>query len=161
MADILMLIEEQRAALREAERELGEAVAAKSEWEKKIAYLQWHLERLKRLYNLTSTLAQDEASHAGRIRSHLPPLPEKPKASEGRPGTTKQAMIEVLKEAHRPMTAREIWGVLQERGIKIKSERPAEVVASTLRSSMVRGQNIFTKDGPKFGLVEWQRITGA
>ena len=61
MPDILMLIEEQWAALRDAERELTETLAAKSELEKKITYLQWHLERLKRLYVLTSTLAQDEA----------------------------------------------------------------------------------------------------
>lgn len=152
--DLLMLIEEQRASIREAERDLTEALGAKAEWEKKIGYLQWYLERLKRLYTLTSTAAQHETRPPAQRGLPISPLPQKPKS--GRPGTTKQAIIDVLRENRRPMLAREIWNILSDKGIKIRSPRPIEVVASIMRSSIARNQNIFTKDGTKFGLVEWQ-----
>lgn len=153
MADIVLLIEEQRAAMRDAERELSEAMTAKADLEKKITHLQWLIERFKRLYSLTSALAQDEAAGHTRARLTMHPLPEKQKVTDGRPGTLKQAIVELLRETRRPMTAKEIWDVLSKRNVKINSDRPAEVVASTMRSSMIRNQNIFTKDGPRFGLT--------
>lgn len=156
MADLLMMIEEQRAAIREAERELGEALAQKADLEKKITYLQWHVSQLKRLYGLTSSMAQEETSQTRGRLAGPPPLIEKP-PEDGRPGTIKQAIIDVLREIHRHMVARDIWELLQKRGVTIKSERPVEVVASTIRASINRGQNIFTKDGSKFGLVEWRK----
>jgi len=155
MADVVVLIEEQRAAMRDAERELAEATAAKADLEKKISHLQWMLERLKRLYSLTSTMAQDEAAHT-RPRLPIQALVEKPHATNGRPGTVKQAIIDVLREQRRQMVPRDIWAILQKRGIRINSERPVEVVASTMRASISRNQNIFTRDGSAFGLVEWQ-----
>lgn len=155
--DLLMMIEEQRAAVREAERELAEAMAQKTDLEKKITYLQWHVSQLKRLYSLTSSMAQEETTHTrSRLTVSQLPLMEKAAESKGRPGTIKQAIIDALRENRRQMVARDIWDVLQKRGIAIHSDRPVEVVASTMRASIARGQNIFTKDGTKFGLVEWQ-----
>src|SRR5581483_10288358 len=160
--DLLMMIEEQRAAIREAEREVAEALAQMAELEKKIAYLQWHVGQLKRLYALTSSLAQEETTHTRTRLAAVPQLPLMEKTGErnGRPGTIKQAIIDVLRENRRQMVARDIWDAMQKRGVTINSERPLEVVASTMRASITRGQNIFTKDGTKFGLVEWQTARG-
>ncbi len=158
-SDLIMMIEEERAAIRDAERELTDAMSARAELEKKIAHLQWQLERLKRLYALTSALAQDETGASSRHRSSMTEttsLFETKSESNGRPGTTKQAMIDVLREHRRKMAPREIWAILQKRGVKINSNRPVEVVASTMRGSIVRNQNIFIRDGSLFGLVEWQ-----
>lgn len=163
MADVLMLLEETRAAIRDAERELSEALSAKTEWERKVTYLQWHVEKLKRLYGLTSAAAHDAhdgAPPSGQrlVQARLPVPSVTEQSGNGRPGTVKQALIDVLRENRRPMTATELWAILEKRpGVpSIKSDRPRDVVASLLRSSMQRKQGIFTKDGTKYGLVEWQ-----
>ncbi len=81
--------------------------------------------------------------------------------SGGRVGTVKQAMIQALREQGQPLTATQVWDMIRTRpGVSINSEHPRDVVASMLRSSIQRRQNVFVKDGKKYGLVEWQGNKG-
>jgi hypothetical protein len=73
-----------------------------------------------------------------------------------KPGTIKHDCYVVLQEQQAFLFPREISEYLTAKGRQFNYPRPAEMVASVLRSSIVRQQGIFVKNQEgKYGLVTW------
>jgi hypothetical protein len=127
----------------------------------------WHRTvKLQTLYEhfLAAVHSQNHQAHTHDITPPFtlpsPPTPVYKHTNESRsltPGTQKYDVYRVLKDAGHPMTARQIYEVLRAEGKTFNYPKPAELVGSVIRASIMRTQRIFTKkDGGIFGLEEWE-----